>query len=478
MLFFEIDFLFLFLLPLLVVVLLLKPFWPRVLPWVASGASIVFLYVFSSVSVAIAIFSLLVNYFAAVHLLRNRSIYVFGTTIAVNLIVLAYFKYSILVDRTLFGGDSSWTWRLALPLGISFYTFQQIAFVADVWRGKVTSFSFKTYILFKLFFPQFVAGPITHFGRVVASYERWPTFNVRSIHFGLALFALGMAKKLCGDFFAPIANAGFAHQATLTAYDAWVSMLAFTFQIYFDFAGYSDMAVGLARIFGVSLPFNFNSPYKAKSLSDFWRRWHITLSQWLRDYLYIPLGGNRHGASRMALALFITMALGGLWHGANWTFLLWGIAHGLGLIIVRFFGFPLPAAIRHALLLLFVMGTWVLFRSDTLTGAVQHYAALVNRANPGVGVELQRLINLLVPFVPVDAPINVPKQLTEATAIVLATAVCLWAPNSRRIAIAASVRQSSGAMALRIPLLVVILIVLSIVFISPDTANAFIYFEF
>lgn len=255
-------------------------------------------------------------------------------------------------------------------------------------------------------------------------------------------------------------------------------MFAFTLQIYFDFSGYSDMAVGVARIFGVNLPYNFNSPYKSKSLSDFWRRWHITLSQWLRDYLYISLGGNRRGAVNMALALFVTMALGGLWHGANWTFLLWGVAHGVALIVVRFFGFPAPTVVKQSLVFLFVMLTWILFRSDSLSGAMLHYASLINYSNIGLGIEAQRLVNLFVSSFSIDAKVNMPQQLSEIATILVATLLCFLAPNSRRLSIWFAARRVHSAMLIEIPLLVALIILLSVAFVSPDTANAFIYFEF
>lgn len=479
MLFFELDFLILFLLPLLLIVVPLKALgFTKILPWIASASSVAFLYAFSTISVVIALFSLLLNYFVAAYFLKHRSKSLLLSAVFINLAVLGYFKYSILIDKSIFDGNSSWTWKIALPLGISFYTFQQIAFLADVYKGKVQSFTFKTYILFKLFFPQFVAGPITHFSRVAASYERWPTFNARSIKFGLAIFALGMVKKLIGDHFGLIANTGFSHQSALSTYEAWVSMFAFTLQIYFDFSGYSDMAVGVARIFGVSLPYNFNSPYKSKSLSDFWRRWHITLSQWLRDYLYISLGGNRHGAIKMALALFVTMALGGLWHGANWTFLLWGVAHGVALIAVRFLGFPAPIIVKQSLVFLFIMLTWILFRSDSLSGAMQHYASLINFSNTGLGVEAQRLVNIFLPSFSIDAKANMPHQLSEIAAILMATLLCFLAPNSRRLSIWFVARRVHSLMLIEIPLLVALIILLSVAFVSPDTANAFIYFEF
>lgn len=479
MLFFQLDFLLLFLTPLIIIALAFKyTGFRQVLPWVVSAASLIFLYVFSAISAIIALASLFLNYFAAVYLLKTRSKVVFGVTVFINLLALAYFKYSILISNTFFNSNTSWAWKIALPLGISFYTFQQIAFIADVLRGKVTSFTFKNYILFKLFFPQFVAGPITHYERVKTRYERWPIFNHRSIRFGLIIFSIGLIKKIIGDRLGIIADDGFNHQANLNAYSAWVSTLAFTFQIYFDFSGYSDMAVGLARIFGVNLPFNFNSPYKSRNLSDFWRRWHITLSQWLRDYLYIPLGGNRRGKVRMAFALFMTMALGGLWHGANFTFVLWGIAHGLGLILIRFFGVSLPAFFSRLLVFIFVMATWILFRSNTLGGAIQHYRALFNYSASDLGVELQRLINVFIPGWHIDHLVNKPNQIYEVLFILFVMLVCMFLPNSRQISLWLSARRVKDFTSLEIPVLATIIFILSLAFISPDTANAFIYFEF
>lgn len=483
----------LFLIPLVAGVAIFKALGVRrPLPWIASAASLIFLYIDSEThregrpispavyfSPLIAMLSIGINYIAARWLLKRRTFPVFAFAVTVNLGVLAYFKYSGWLALWL-AALQPFAWGALLPLGISFYTFQQIAFLADVYRGKVPDFSFRTYILFKLFFPQFIAGPITHFERVRASYERWPTFNARSIRYGLTLFCIGIAKKLAGDYFGAIAAPVFASgHAPLDFYTAWAGMLAFGFQIYFDFAGYSDMALGIARLFGVSLPFNFNSPYKAKSISDFWRRWHMTLSQWLRDYLYIPLGGNRHGGLRTALALFLTMALGGLWHGAGAGYVLWGVAHGVALIAVRFFGFKVPAFIGRAATLLFVMLAWVLFRPGPLDSALQHYFYLVpGNGNFGFGIELWRVINLLLPFAPIEGGFNKPNQLTEIAAILLAVAVCLTMPNSQRIALWCAARRVYSFILADIPLLIFAVAILAFAMVTPDKQNAFIYFQF
>lgn len=480
MLFFETDFLLLFLAPLVVLAALLTVSgFSNAAVWLASIASLAFLFANSNLSVAVAIFSITLNYFGARYLLRNRQIYIYLSIVTINLMILGYFKYSILIENSFFGHEASWTWRIALPLGISFYTFQQIAFVSDVYEGRVKSFKFRTYALFKLFFPQFIAGPIVHYERVRSSYERWPTFNARSIRYGLTLFAIGMIKKLIGDWFGVIANEDFSNPKNLDMFSAWAGMLAFTFQIYFDFSGYSDMALGLARLFGVSLPFNFNSPYKARNLSDFWRRWHITLSRWLRDYLYIgALGGNRQTAARTALALLLTMALGGLWHGAGWHFVGWGVAHGLALIAVRYAGFDVPRVLGQILTFIFVMLTWVLFRADDFSSAIDYYQALLNFADLGVGVELARVANLIMPMIPVGGMENKPEQIMHFFAIIVALIWCTLLPNSQQIALWFSARKIKSLGMIEIPALLFIVFAISLAFVSPEKSNAFIYFEF
>jgi len=480
MLFFDVNFLFLFLVPVVVISYsLVAAGFRSFAPWVAIGASLVFLGVFSWVSVAVAVLSLSINYAAGKYLLAHRRKKVLAGMIAANLAMLSYFKYSILINGTFFHDELPLIWRLALPLGISFYTFQQIAFLSDIYRGKTTSFSLRTYLLFKLFFPQLIAGPIVHFERVRASYERWPTFNPRSVRFGLLMISLGFLKKLAGDYFGTIADISFDHQAGLSMYGAWVGALAFSFQIYFDFSGYSDMAVGLARLFGVSLPFNFNSPYKAKSIPDFWRRWHITLSTWLRDYLYIPLGGSRKGRLRTFVALFMTMALGGLWHGASWTFLAWGAAHGISQIVIRLVRVKLPAFFGRSLLLLFIMLTWILFRSETFAGALDHYSTLFAINRVGVGVELWRVVNLLVPVLPVPLTvINRPEQVLQLVSMIGAAAVCIGSPNSQQISLWLAARRVAVLRFVDAPVLATAIVIISLAFISPDTSNAFIYFEF
>jgi D-alanyl-lipoteichoic acid acyltransferase DltB (MBOAT superfamily) len=301
--------------------------------------------------------------------------------IAANLGVLLYFKYAgflvtnldLLLDAGLSLG------AIVLPLGISFITFQKIAYLVDAYRGLARDQSLLRFALFVSFFPQLIAGPIVHHAEIVPQFKPAALTGVRAaqVAVGLALFAFGMFKKVVlADGLAPIANLVFGDAAQGVApglLAAWAGALAYTLQLYFDFSGYSDMACGLAVLFGVRLPANFYSPYKARSIIDFWRRWHITLSRFLRDYLYIPLGGNRRGPARRYINIMITMTLGGLWHGAGWTFVLWGLYHGLLLLVNHAWrgwrGAGRLAPLALPLTFLAVVVGWVLFRSESMAAA-------------------------------------------------------------------------------------------------------------
>ncbi len=262
-----------------------------------------------------------------------------------NLLLLCYYKYSnfFLGEVARSTGVHMPTLELVLPLGISFFTFTQIAFLVDAWKGKAQEYNFWHYLLFVTWFPHLIAGPILHHGQMMPQFKDPEIYRIRSrnISIGVALFAVGLGKKLLlADPISTYADPVFHAAATGQAIGpmiAWVGAIAYTLQIYFDFSGYSDMAVGLSMLFGIHLPINFNSPYKARNIIEFWRRWHMTLSQFLRDYLYIPLGGNRKGETRRLVNLMLTMLLGGLWHGANWTFVIWGALHGAYLCINHMF---------------------------------------------------------------------------------------------------------------------------------------------
>lgn len=300
-----------------------------------------------------------------------------------NLLLLGWFKYAVFVT-SIFGGSS--VTEVALPLAISFFTFQQIAYLVDIHRQTINPFRFPQYLLFVSFFPHLIAGPIMHYREMMPQFTQ---LSITRTHLwtaglGINFFSIGLFKKVVlADHFATISDPAFANAATaqpLETIIAWQGMLAYTFQIYFDFSGYAEMAIGLGLLFGIWLPINFNSPYRATSITDFWRRWHITLSGFLRDYLYIPLGGNRLGAWRQTFNLLITMLLAGLWHGAGWTFILWGGLHGLLLMlnhrIAKIAGRLPWKPISILLTFLLVSLLWVLFRAETLPAVWRYFNAL------------------------------------------------------------------------------------------------------
>jgi len=271
-------------------------------------------------------------------------------------------------------------WNILLPVGISFYTFHSLSYTLDIyWRRATPIPKLSDYMLFVSFFTQLVAGPILRKADLVPQLESPRTASTDQMYRGLALITLGLFEKVvvADGALAPAADAVFGSTDAVGAFDAWIGALAFSGQIFCDFAGYSTIAVGAALCLGFIIPANFAAPYAAIGLSDFWRRWHISLSTWLRDYLYIPLGGNRKGEARTSINLMLTMLLGGLWHGANWTFVVWGGMHGAGLVVERWLKRlgrgvvpgPLLRVALAALTFTFVLVTWVVFRSKTLSGA-------------------------------------------------------------------------------------------------------------
>ena len=296
-----------------------------------------------------------------------------------NLALLAYFKYTdfFLENFNLAFDGSVPLLHLALPLAISFFTFQQIAYLVDSYRGETAEYDFLNYALFVTFFPQLIAGPIVHHAEMMPQFaSKWNLVkNYKNIATGLFIFSIGLFKKVViADTFAQWATAGFDQAETLNLIEAWATSLSYTFQLYFDFSGYTDMAIGAALLFNIKLPINFNSPYKALDIQDFWRRWHITLSRFLRDYTYIPLGGNRNGPFRTYNNLLATFILGGIWHGAGWTFVFWGFLHGMALVVHRFWkqlGFTMPKVLAWFITFNFINIGWVFFRAKEWDDALK-----------------------------------------------------------------------------------------------------------
>ena len=307
----------------------------------------------------------------------KKNLLFFG--VALNLALLGYYKYADFFINNInhLTGAHLKLLHLALPLAISFYTFQQIAYLVDSYRGETKEYDFLNYAVFVTFFPQLIAGPIVHHKEMMPQFAKLKNkvINLNNIALGLFIFFMGLFKKVViADTFATWATKGFDVAKELNMLEAWSTSLSYTFQLYFDFSGYTDMAIGLGLLFNIKLPTNFLSPYKAVSIQDFWRRWHITLSNFLRDYIYIPLGGNRKGELRTYANLIITFLLGGLWHGAGWTFVFWGAMHGVALVIHRAWQklkIKLPLILAWFITFNFINIAWVFFRAKSFNDALK-----------------------------------------------------------------------------------------------------------
>jgi alginate O-acetyltransferase complex protein AlgI len=408
--------------------------------------------------------------------------------LAANLLLLGYFKYAnffLSTANSLTGAGFTLS-DIVLPLGISFFTFTQIAFLVDTYQGKVKEYNFVHYALFVTYFPHLIAGPVLHHKDMMPQFAHSPTYHINwdNIATGLLLLTLGLSKKvLWADSIAPFATAifdGSQHGMMVgtlpTIYEAWSGALAYTLQIYFDFSGYTDMALGIALMFNIRLPINFNSPYKSTSIIEFWRRWHITLSTFLRDYLYIPLGGNRHGKLRRYLNLLMTMLLGGLWHGACWTFVVWGALHGMYLTInhlwremvserfLRWVPDWLGILAGGALTFIAVVTAWVVFRAGNMAQALVILKAMFGIAARPISFDAVIHGNLLL-----------LAGMSGRDLLRLLVPGLLWVwllPNSTRI------RFIKGSTLLMLLQTVLILYLLFVVIDQFGSYSPFLYFQF
>jgi len=433
-------------------------------------ASLVFYAWGNPAQTPILLASILVNYFAGRALADwelspiHRKL-VFTAGIISNLGLLAFFKYTnFAIDNFawLFGFETRHL-DIALPIGISFYTFTQIAFLVDIYSKGQRQRDLASYGLFVTYFPHLVAGPIIHWREVMPQFSmlgRTDGLSFTSSAYvsllieGGSLLSIGLLKKLLiADQLSVFVDLGYHTVSSLGFIDGWLLSLAYSFQLYFDFSGYADMAVGISLLFGIRLPLNFNSPYRAVSIQDFWRRWHMTLSRWLRDYLYIPLGGNRASSGIVYRNLFLTFLLGGLWHGAAWTFIMWGTLHGVACCIQRWWtstGHRLPEAIGVIVTFLFVNMAWVYFRAPDIATA---NALLVTMMQPHLGAAT---------------------LMSPAEPLLLVSALLIWFfPNSQTIAAAGW----NGRIALSGALAGAAAVV---AFVSTNTsvASPFIYYSF
>ena len=430
MLFFSFEYIFLFL-PLVVI----GYFWlcGRRLTLVAQGwlvAASLFFYAWWEVRyLPVILASVAFNWGLAAAILRAdgaRRRILLGLGIGANIAFLGYFKYTDFLIREgnrLFGADLP-ALGLVLPLAISFFTFQQIAFLVDTHKGLVRERRFLDYCLFVTFFPQLISGPIVHHGEMMPQFaaRRNMVANYRNIARGLFIFTLGLFKKVViADTFAVWAINGFDQAEQLGAAAAWVTSLSYSLQLYFDFSGYMDMALGAALMFNIKLPINFFSPYKALSIQDFWRRWHVTLGRFLRDYLYLPLGGNRLSRRRTYANLLVTFVLGGLWHGAGWTFIFWGVLHGAAAGVQRAWqgtGLKLPTWLAWLITFQFVNLAWVFFRAETWDDALKVLSGMAGMGTAGTEPALA----------------SIGADLWTVALIALGLLVSVFAPNSHQLA--------------------------------------------
>ncbi|HEX8406048.1 MAG TPA: MBOAT family protein [Duganella sp.] len=372
--------------------------------------------------------------------------------LAANLCLLAYYKYANFFIASVNDATGvQWHgWAIVLPVGISFFTFTQIAFLVDCYRGLAGEYRFARYTLFVSYFPHLIAGPVLHHKEMMPQFDVRPRPNAADAAVGISIFVIGLAKKvLLADPLSVLVGPVFAPGAEPQLIEAWIGALAYTMQLYFDFSGYSDMAIGLSRLFGVKLPLNFNSPYQAANISEFWRRWHMTLSRFLRDYLYVPLGGNRAGRLARYRNLMLTMVLGGLWHGAGWTFVVWGALHGLYLVLHHAWqalrarrGRQAPQGPQpgrwwaRGVTFLAVMLAWVIFRAPDMATAGDILLALAGGngvALPrGMAVHAQQLMAL--GWAPSFTGIRwIDFSGPGVPALVLAMALAFLAPNTQQI---------------------------------------------
>jgi alginate O-acetyltransferase complex protein AlgI len=454
--------------------------------WLVA-ASLFFYGWWNPAYVSLIIGSILFNYAAGVALSgpKNDSpktgLLTFG--IMANLGVLGYFKYANFFVSNLNSAISAdfHLETIILPLAISFFTFQQITFLVDSYKGETQEPDFLRYCLFVTFFPQLIAGPIVHHKEMIPQYakDRIYSPNQEYLATGITIFIIGLFKKVVladgiAVYATPVFDASEMGE-TLTFFEAWSGALAYTFQLYFDFSGYSDMAVGLGRMFGIRLPLNFNSPYKAKSIIEFWRGWHMTLSRFLKDYLYIPLGGNRKGSVRRYTNIMITMLLGGLWHGAGWTFIAWGVLHGLYLLINhgwralrRALGHDLTRTSRFgrgtAQIVTFtaIVVGWVFFRAETFSGATNILSSMFG--GNGISLNGMFLTNILA------------DPLLAMGMILVLLLISWYAPNSTEYVLGGPQSTLVWKPTLRHAILIAAMFCIS--FFHVKSYSEFLYFQF
>lgn len=377
-------------------------------------SSLFFYGYWNPIYLPLILISILVNYYIGKSInkfhFKQKKLWLIGGIIF-NVGLLAYYKYSdffISNINFLTNADISLL-KVILPLGISFFTFTQIAFLVDAYQEKIKELNLLNYSLFVTFFPHLLAGPIIHHSEMMPQFSDTSNkiLNYRNLVIGLMVFSIGLFKKVCiADILAEWVNNGYTRYEYLSSLEAWLLSFSYTFQLYFDFSGYTDMAIGCSLMLNIKLPENFNSPYKAINIQDFWRRWHMTLSRWLRNYIYIPLGGNRNSEIVTHCNLIFTFLIGGFWHGAGWTYIIWGLLHGFAISVHRVWkkvNIQLPKIISWLLTLLFINFTWIFFRAESLSQACVLLKKMFQPIKVEVSYSIKELLrNNIVPNLTTD----------------------------------------------------------------------------
>lgn len=421
MLFSSYEFVFAFLPIVLIVYFLLSriknPYPQRIFLVIAS---LFFYAYFTPKYLLLILASIAVNYCFALLTIKCKKVIIrnFSTAIAIlgNILLLGYYKYfDFFIESINTLASTQFVLRgILLPLGISFFTFQQISFQIRMHSGGIEKLNFVDYTLFVSFFPQLIAGPIVVYDELIPQIrdQSLRKINLDNIVLGLSSFTVGLFKKiLIADSLAVIVDNGFSASSELGLIPAWICAFAYTFQIYFDFSGYSDMAIGLGKMFNYDLPVNFDMPYRSAGIGEFWKRWHITLGRSLLMFVYIPLGGNRKGKARKCLNLFLTFLVSGIWHGASWTFILWGIMHGIARVLEELLEKPLrkiPRAIKVIATFIFVCVAFVVFRANDFSQASAIYKGMINYSYLGIS-QLSNIVN--------DGIMGIPEIAAEIIAI-------------------------------------------------------------
>ncbi len=406
---------------------------------------------------------------------KRKYLLIFG--LAVNILILGYFKYAnFFIDNINFILHTDiQIAKIILPLGISFFTFTQIAYLVDAYKKEAEEYDILSYLLFVTFFPHLIAGPILHHKEIMPQFSdiKRKVLKYKNVVSGLFLFVIGLFKKtFMADTLSLYVAMGYpagGGNAEISFLEGWIIVFSYTMQIYFDFSGYTDMALGSAKMLNIDLPINFNSPYKAISVQDFWRRWHITLSRFLRDYIYIPLGGNRKGEVRMYSNLLVTMLIGGLWHGASWMFVIWGALHGIAQVINKLWQktkIELPKAFSIFITFMFINFTWIIFRAENFAQAKNIVNALFN------------INNFIIPKTHhFDFVFNHSAKYPYCILILILTVLFVFiCPNSNKII--SYIKINSKRAAILYALAFALLFVACVIKLNCTNYSEFIYFNF